>query len=92
MVPNGIESLKKALLFFAKFTAPIMKERNKSMLIDLGNILVLSLIISYIVLAIINLRPYTTKKAKIERIVLNILGLINILLLFMGIMVKIMFF
>ena len=68
-----------------------MKERNKSMLIDLGNILVLSLIISYIVLAIINLRPYTTKKAKIERIVLNILGLINILLLFMGIMVKIMF-
>jgi len=69
-----------------------MKERNKSMLIDLGNILVLSLIISYIVLAIINLRPYTTKKAKIERIVLNILGLINILLLFMGIMVKIMFF
>ena len=69
-----------------------MKERNESMLIDLGNILVLSLIISYIVLAIINLRPYTTKKAKIERIVLNILGLINILLLFMGIMVKIMFF
>lgn len=69
-----------------------MKERNKNMLIDLGNILVLSLIISYIVLAIINLRPYTTKKAKIERIVLNILGLINILLLFMGIMVKIMFF
>lgn len=69
-----------------------MKERNKSMLIDLGNILVLSLIISYIVLAIINLRPYTTKKAKIERIVLNILGLINILLLFMGIMIKIMFF
>lgn len=69
-----------------------MKERNKSMLIDLGNILVLSLIISYIILAIINLRPYTTKKAKIERIVLNILGLINILLLFMGIMVKIMFF
>lgn len=62
------------------------------MLIDLGNILVLSLIISYIVLAIINLRSYTTKKAKIERIVLNILGLINILLLFMGIMVKIMFF
>ena len=62
------------------------------MLIDLGNILALSLIISYIVLAIINLRPYTTKKAKIERIVLNILGLINILLLFMGIMVKIMFF
>ena len=62
------------------------------MLIDLGNILVLSLIISYIVLAISNLRPYTTKKAKIERIVLNILGLINILLLFMGIMVKIMFF
>lgn len=62
------------------------------MLIDLGNILVLSLIISYIALAIINLRPYTTKKAKIERIVLNILGLINILLLFMGIMVKIMFF
>lgn len=62
------------------------------MLIDLGNILVLSLIISYIILAIINLRPYTTKKAKIERIVLNILGLINILLLFMGIMVKIMFF
>lgn len=69
-----------------------MKERNKNMLIDLGNILVLSLIISYIVLAIINLRPYTTKKAKIERIVLNVLGLINILLLFMGIMVKIMFF
>ena len=62
------------------------------MLIDLGKILVLSLIISYIVLAIINLRPYTTKKTKIERIVLNILGLINILLLFMGIMVKIMFF
>ena len=56
------------------------------MLIDLGNILVLSLIISYIVLAIINLRPYTTKKAKIERIVLNILGLINILLLFISIM------
>ena len=62
------------------------------MLIDLGNILVLSLIISYIILAIINLRPYTTKKSKIEKIILNILGLINILLLFMGIMVKIMFF